>query len=182
LWVKWPTSPPKLGHLTHPLKAKYLNSLGLSLVRTVYMVGVGNTARGISPRKVVMANSFVATLQGQAVAYCNTHEVDPSEVTLDLFVSWVEKNPPAEVVTPKGEPRSATSLTGQVWAYLDSLVAGGKPFTRKAACDALKAAGLNEATVSTQYQRWAKTRGYKAPAPEVVALPPIIRKADPVQG
>jgi hypothetical protein len=118
------------------------------------------------------SNSFIVTLQGRAAAFCNAQQVEVSD-DLALFLAWVEKNPPVEVVTPKGEPRSAQSQTGQVWAYLDTLVSGGSAFTRKAACDALIGSGLNAATVSTQYQRWAKARGYKQVAP-IVALPPVI--------
>jgi hypothetical protein len=98
---------------------------------------------------------------------------DPS---LSTFLAWVTLNPPKQVETPKGEPRSAQSATGQVWAYLDNLVGSSTPFTRKQACDALVGAGLNAATVATQYQRWAKTRGHVNPAP-VVALPvPVVTK------
>lgn len=124
--------------------------------------------------------TFIQSLQGRVAEFTKAQQLDEVGEDLALFVAWVEKNPPAEVVTPKGEPRSSTSQTGQVWAYLDTLVAGGSAFTRKAACDALVGAGLNAATVSTQYQKWAKARGYKQ-VPAVVALPPVIHKAEPAK-
>jgi hypothetical protein len=133
--------------------------------------------------------SFIAALNESVSRYTQTEQ---GQVDTDLasFVVWVSANPPAEVAPVKGEPRDPTSATGQVWKYLDTLVQDKIVFTRKGACDALIGAGLNAATVATQYQRWAKTRGYTAPAPaealpkpepkQVVAVPPTVHhKAAP---
>ena len=117
----------------------------------------------------VSSNPFLSTLNDRV----NSYLAQEGEVSQDLttFVSWVVANPPASPV--KGEPKNPASSTGQVWVYLDSLVAGKHTFTRKGAVSALVAAGINEATASTQYQRWAKTRGYKGTQATMPALPAV---------
>jgi hypothetical protein len=111
---------------------------------------------GSTPAPAPVVNRFTLTLEEQVKAYLATGGYD--EVT--KFLEWSKANPP---VAKAGEP-STGSVTAQVWAYCDGLAKAGTKFTRKDVVEALVAQGVNRATASTQFQRWAKARGYSRPA------------------
>lgn len=68
---------------------------------------------------------------------------------------------------PGGRPKPGT-LTGKVWELADTLTGQlGARAPRKAVIEEGLKQGLNMATITTQYQRWAGA--YKAAHPEQVA-------------
>jgi hypothetical protein len=87
---------------------------------------------------------------------------------LNGFVQYLEGQ--AAATSPKAgngpkRPKAGT-LTGKVWDLCDALYgADPKAFTRKAVLEAGRAAGLNDATITTQYQAW-KTAQKAAPQAE----------------
>lgn len=77
---------------------------------------------------------------------------------LNGFVQYLEGQAAASAgsATSSGPKRpKAGTLTGKVWDLCDALFgADPKAFTRKAVLEAGRAAGLNDATITTQYQAW----------------------------
>ncbi len=74
-------------------------------------------------------------------------------------VASAEPKAPRAAGEPSVRPKG-TSTTGRVWEIADSLfAAAGNQFPdRKAIIDACIAEGINQATASTQYAKWKKTK------------------------
>src|SRR5574340_395729 len=92
---------------------------------------------------------------------------------LNGFVTYLEGQASAGSSTSSGPKRpKAGTLTGRVWDLCDDLFGRDpKGFTRKAVLEAGRAAGLNDATITTQYQAWKtqKASALKAEAEAATA-------------
>lgn len=86
---------------------------------------------------------------------------------------------PVPVVTGTRQGMPNKGATRQVWQIADSLHADlGREPTRGELLAATKAAGLNDATASTQFAKWRKAPlDGAAPAPKTVATPAPAKKA-----
>lgn len=75
-----------------------------------------------------------------------------------------EVKPKVEKIEQNGVARpKAGTATGNVWAIADELSnAAGKPASRADVLKAASDAGINSATVATQYGKWRKFHGIVA--------------------
>lgn len=82
-----------------------------------------------------------------------------------------EAKPKIERVTANGVTRPKDgSLTGKVWDIADKITAGkpkGEHASRTEVMADAEKAGINEATVATQYQRWRTFFGVPKAGPKV---------------
>jgi hypothetical protein len=85
------------------------------------------------------------------------------------------KAPRVTLAKQNGVTRPGGGLTGKVWECADRISAAvGAPAPRKQVMEELVAAGVNQATIATQYGRWRKFNGLgkeKAPVADAAAAP-----------
>lgn len=96
-----------------------------------------------------MANTFVAKL----AAFL---EANP-QGTAQAFAEHLDAQATAAAKDQGPKRPKAGTLTGKVWDIADALAAKGE-VTRTAVRDAGREAGLNDATIATQYQAWKTAR------------------------
>jgi hypothetical protein len=111
-----------------------------------------------------MATTATASLAGylSIVRAAGATITQEQEALLGAYAGYLDTI--GASVTQKAEDSSGTTysrpkvgtLTGKVWELADSLVVNGKAPERKEVLAAAKAAGINDATATTQWSHWLK--------------------------